>query len=389
MSLHSCHRHPSVTSPYTYVDHAAALAEVTRRLDGAGRVGLDTEADSLHHYFEKVCLIQISVEGTQYIIDPLSGISLEAFLATLTRTPLILQGADYDLRMLHKSFGFRPQAPVFDTKLAAHVLGHESVGLAALAARYCGVALSKSSQKADWSRRPLPERQLTYAADDTRYLMAIADAQTAELTTLQRLAWHVECCERVVSASTVSEPRDEEAAWRVKGSFKLSPNELVYVRALWQWRDAEARAADRPPFYVLLNEGMIALATWRAGHQQAPLDAGPAWLQRVTGGRRARLAQAIRAADHTPQADWPQPLPRQAWAPSAPEFQRQVDDLLAACKTVAQELRIESSFLASRAALTSVVQHRPQSLEQVMSMSGLMRWQATLLLPAIQRVLGR
>lgn len=378
-----------MASEFTYADDAIAIARVTDLLRGTARVAIDTEADSLHHYFEKVCLIQLSFGGAQYIIDPLRGASLTELLAALSQKALIFQGADYDLRMLYKSFGFRPQVPVFDTKLAAQVLGYEQVGLAALVERVVGgVAISKTEQKADWSQRPLPAKQLAYASDDTKYLEHIADVQTAELEALNRMAWHRECCQRVVQASGLSEHREEQEAWRVKGSAKLPPKELVFVRALWQWRDAEARETDRPPFYIMKNEEMIALAGWRALHPQASLRQGPPWLQRVTGARRARLDRAIRSADHTPEAAWPLPLPRRAWATERPD-QAKLDRLLAACKTLAEELRIEPSFLASRGALTAVIQHQPQSVEAVMDVSGLMHWQAALMMPAIQTLASR
>ena len=285
-------------SKYTYVDSAEGLARLTEALVTTSRVGLDTEADSLHHYFEKVCLIQLSFLGSNYVVDPLAGLSLAEFLEVLSHKELILQGADYDLRMMKKSFEFRPKALVFDTMLAAQVLGYEKIGLAALAEKFCGVLLSKAGQKSDWARRPLSVKQLDYASDDTNYLEKIADALTKNLQGSGRADWHRECCERVVETSALEGKNDAREAWRIKGSSGLAPKELVFVRELWKWRDEEARRRDRPPFMILLNEDLIELARWRAQSPNEPLHPGP---KSVGGAVRGALAGDGRRAARHPQ----------------------------------------------------------------------------------------
>lgn len=371
---------------YVYVDNAEGLARLTGALRGTTRLGLDTEADSMHHYFEKVCLIQLSFSGTNYIVDPLAGLCLTEFFEVLSQKELVLQGADYDLRMLKKSFEFRPKAPVFDTQLAAQVLGYEKMGLAALAERFCGVLLAKAGQKSDWSRRPLPAKLLIYASDDTKYLETIADALAGQLREADRTDWHRECCERAVEVSGLSGKNDAKEAWRIKGSFKLAPKALVFVRELWKWRDEAARKRDRPPFMILMNEDLIGLAQWRADHPQEPLHRGPLFLKRITGEHRERLESAIRAAESLPPEQWPA-APQRMKPPEKWPSREKVEALLAACKTIADALRIEPGFLASRAALTAVALHQPRSIEGVREVSGLMRWQAELVMPAIESVL--
>lgn len=376
-----------ISSGYTYVDNAEDLARLTKMLQGASRVGMDTEADSLHHYFEKVCLIQLSFLGVNYIIDPLAGFPLSEFLEALSQKELIFQGADYDLRVLKKSFGFRPKAPIFDTMLAAQALGYEKIGLAALVERFFGIVMPKTAQKTDWSRRPLPVRSLIYASDDTKYLETIANTLTESLQKLNRVAWHRECCERVVKTSGLPDRNAEKETWRVKGSSRMAPNELAFVRELWKWRDGEAQAKDRPAFMILKNEDLVALAAWRAKNPKMPLCEGPSFLERFTGENLARLEHAIRSAENIPRAEWPLPPPKMKWANERPD-QEKVDLLLAACKTLAKELEIEPCFLASRGALTAVVQHQSRSIADVMEVSGMMRWQAALMMPAVKAVLG-
>ncbi len=413
-----------IVSGYTYVENAPGLARVTEALRGAGRVAVDTEADSLHHYFEKVCLIQLSFSGANFIIDPLAGFSLSEFFDVLAQKELIFHAADYDLRILKKSFGFRPQAPVSDTMIAAQVLGYEKIGLAALAEKFLGVIMPKSGQKADWSIRPLPERLLTYASDDTKFLETLEGALMKNLQALKRSAWHRECCERVVRTSGLPDKKDDKDPWRVKGSSRMSPQELVYLRELWKWRDDEARKKDYPPFYILKNEDLIELTAWCAknpnglqaegptpsarsrgfdasslqaegptpsarsrGFDASSLQAeGPVFLKRFTGERLAGLENAFRTAKNMPRENWPLPLPKTEWSAERPD-QAKVELLMEACKTLAKELKIESSFLAPRAALTAVIQHQPRTRERIMEVSGLLSWQAELLAPAIQKIL--
>ncbi len=376
-----------ISSGYVYVNTAEKLADLTETLRGAARVGVDTEADSLHHYFEKVCLIQLSFSGANYIVDPLAGFSLAEFLEVLSQKELILQGADYDLRMLKKTFGFRPKAPVFDTMLAAQVLGYEKIGLASLVERFFRILLSKAGQKSDWSLRPLPARLLHYASDDTKYLEAIADGLSENLQRLNRVGWHRECCERVVTSTGLPEKNEAKEVWRIKGSSKMAPNVLVFVRELWKWRDGEARQKDRPPFMIMRNEDLIELAEWRAKNLQVPLSQGPVFLKKFTGENFVRLENAIRFAEGLPLEEWPLLQKRAEWTEVQVD-QTKLELLLVACKMLATELQIEPSFLASRSALTAVIQHQPPSIEKGKEWSAMKHWQAELINPAINRLFG-
>ncbi|MDD5226801.1 MAG: HRDC domain-containing protein, partial [Candidatus Omnitrophica bacterium] len=264
---------------------------------------------------------------------------------------------------------------------------YEKIGLAALAERFCGVVLSKAGQKSDWARRPLSAKQLDYASDDTNYLEKIAGALTQSLQESGRVDWHRECCERVVETSGLEGKNDAKEAWRIKGSSGLAPKELVFVREIWKWRDEEARRRDRPPFMVLLNEDLIELARWRAGSPDETLHLGPKCLKRITGENLTRLENAIRIAESLPMSEWPVASERVRSRERQPNPEK-VEALIAACKTIAGELKIESCFLASRATLTAVARHEPRSIERAMEMSGMMRWQAELMMPAILNILG-
>jgi len=197
-----------------YVDTPAGLEDLVSRLEDVPEIALDTEADSLHHYFEKVCLVQLSAGEEQAIVDPLSGMDLAPLIDLLRRKDLVLHGADYDLRMMRLTFGFIPEGEVFDTMLAARLLGHDRLGLAPLLEDIFGVSLSKGGQKSDWSRRPLSESQLRYARNDTRYLLPLAKRLREDLRSLGRIEWHRETCRSMVLQASRENAKDPDEAWR-------------------------------------------------------------------------------------------------------------------------------------------------------------------------------
>ena len=162
------------------IDTEEKLAAFLPKLCAADWVALDTEADSLHAYPEKVCLIQISIAGHDRMLDPLAGINIDPVLDALVGRELIMHGADYDLRLLRKHHEFTPSA-IFDTMLAARLVGERQFGLSSLVEKYLGVKLDKASQKADWARRPLTEKMEAYARNDTHYLKPLVDKLKHEL----------------------------------------------------------------------------------------------------------------------------------------------------------------------------------------------------------------
>ena len=235
------------------------LADLIAKLTPLSRIALDTEADSLHSYFEKLCLIQISTQHENLLVDPLAGFSLQPLYEVLARKRLVLHGADYDLRMLHRAGQFAPM-DIFDTMIAARLCGYQELGLAALVARHFGVKLSKASQKANWALRPLSSQMIEYAVNDTKYLLPLAEILEAELLRLNRWEWFSESCDRMIASAGEPRGRDEGKAWRIPGTAALSPRAQSVLRVLWHWRDVEARSWDRPPFHVMSNDDIVRIA---------------------------------------------------------------------------------------------------------------------------------
>ena len=371
---------------YAYVRESAALERLIRRIRTGETVAIDIEADSLHSYTEKVCLIQLSVGGRDYVVDPLSELDFSALMEALAEKPLIAHGGDYDLRMLRAWQGFRPRGAVFDTMIAAQLLGIEQIGLAALVERFLDVAMTKDSQKSDWSRRPLSEKQLRYAANDTRHLEGLAECLHGELVERGRVEWHRESCAAMVEATGRDRSRDSREAWRIKGAGRLTPRQLAFLRESWGWREERARRADRPTFKVLGNRQLLELVLWAESHPDEPLEQGPKLPRDIVGSRRRALKHALdRAAAMTP-AEWPERIKAPRVHPP-PMDQREFDALRGACAGIAEALEIAPSTLAPKAALEAIVQQRPGTLDEVMASGGLLRWQAELVRPAVGRVL--
>jgi ribonuclease D len=363
---------------YVYVRERAAIEALIERIGAAERVAVDTEADSLHNYFEKVCLIQLSLGEEHYLVDPLAGLDLSGFSEALAVKPLILHGGDYDLRMMRVSLGFRARREVFDTMIAAQLLGIEQIGLAALVERFFGVTIEKAGQKSDWSRRPLSEKQLSYAVNDTRFLEPIAESMARELSERGRLEWHVESCRAMVESTGHDKSRDPEDAWRISGAGRLTRRQLAYLRELWHWRDKHARRANRPPFKIFGNQQMLELITWAESHPGVALQQGPKLPRNFRGSLLIALEEALARAAGMPQSQWPELRRRErAPAPSAECLER-INALRGKCARIAKELGIAASTLAPKAALEAIAGSQPRTIDEIMESGGLLRWQAEL-----------
>ncbi len=349
------------------ISTATAIQHLAQRLQDAPWAAVDTEADSRHCYFEKLCLLQVSHPGCDDLVDTLAGLDLAPVFAALQGKELILHGADFDLRILRREAQFTPSA-IFDTDLAARLAGVRQTGLGALVHRHFGVQLDKASQKADWGQRPLPERLVRYAIADTHYLKPLADILRGELERLGRLDWLHQCCADLIKRSAFNRERDPEMEWRVKGWTNLGRHAQAVLRELWHWREQEAQATDRPPFHILQNERMVALAG--AAIHRKPLDG--VIPKRMHPDRRARLLEAVRRGQETPPAKYPS-LPRRERMRPVPGFSHRLNELRTARDTAAQQLDMDPTLIASRATLEGLAAKKPGSVE------ALLPWQRELL----------
>ncbi len=334
-------------------------------LDGADRVALDTEADSLHVYREKLCLVQVSLPNDEHaLLDPLADFSLEPFYKALKGKTILLHGADYDLRLLRRAGGFVADS-IFDTMLAARLVGRREFSYAALVKAEFAVELTKGSQKANWARRPLTPAMASYAQNDTRYLLAIADNLAARLRELGRWSWFEQSCTRALAQAAVERERDVEDAWRINGSGVLRGRAAATLRELWHWREGEARIVDRPTFHILRNEDLLnAARAFTAGERPH--------FEHLRGSRRTRFYEAADRAAALPESEWPVFVKRfqNRWTA---EEEKRADALKKERDRVAADLDLESSIIAPRATLEAIAA-RPQAAAEL-----LMPWQRELL----------
>ena len=349
------------------IDRDSRLSSLVDQIGSAEWVALDLEADSLHSYPEKVCLIQISLPGVDALVDPLSGLDLSGLWNVLEGRELIMHGCDYDLRMLRRDFNFRP-CRVFDTMVASRLAGHRQFGLGNLVQDLLDVKLNKASQKANWSIRPLTEAMEQYARNDTRYLEPVASHLRQELRTRKRYEWLVESCAKLVTDFSVPPAPDKEREWRIKGSARLERPELAVLRELWYWRESEARISNRPPFFVLSHDRMIQLAilSVKNGELNGSIP------HRMSTRKRRGLMDAIHRAGQVPAHDFPKKL-RNRGPVRGPLPKEAFDRLKKHRDQVARKLDIDPTLIGSRADLEELCFDWDQHAAH------LMQWQRDLL----------
>src|SRR5213594_4020091 len=346
--------HSSLQSNLVATD--ARLAELLKKIEAADRVAIDIEADSLHSYREKLCLVQISApaaanpEGfrgscNDFIVDPLAGLDLEALRRALELREIVLHGADYDLPMMRRGLDFIAHR-IFDTMIAARLLGIREFSLAALVKRYFGLELPKGSQKANWARRPLPARMAEYAINDTRYLLPLAEKLEAELESYHRRDWLRQSCQRAIEQAATARVQKNDESWRVRGSGSLKGPAAAVLRALWQWREREAEMADRPPFHILQNEKLLhAAISFASGDVPDYKHFSPR--------RREAFREAARTGLATPESDAPVMRRRFGTRPTAETVQC-TEELRRRRDKSAEELGLEPSFIAPRGTLEAI-----------------------------------
>jgi ribonuclease D len=361
-----------------FIDTQEAFDAAMARVAAQPVVALDTEADSLHSYFDKVCLIQMSIPGEDMIIDPLCKIDIAKFGEVLANRDItkILHGADYDLRILNRDFGFTI-ANLIDTMVCSQLLGYEAFGLAALLDRHFGFKVDKKHQRADWAMRPLPPDMLEYAATDTRHLIALAGRLRDELTALGRWEWAVEEFGRQEQIRFNEKDGDEEPFRRLKGLGALDRRSLAVVRALYDFRDGLAREADRPPFKIFGNDLIFEIARIKPASTQ---DFNS--IKGVSGYHRGRfrrdIVRLVNEAMAIPDEELPEKSESKTWLRDR-EMEARIDRMKKARDKIARDLKVDASVLAPRHILVSVAEaqpHEPADLDRVPVMRN---WQKALL----------
>ena len=365
-----------------WIRTTAELVELVGELATCRALGIDTEGDSLHHYTEKVCLIQLAAfGGGSCLVDPLALPDLTPLAPIMADAAIlkVVHGGDNDVTSMRRDFGFTFRT-MFDTSIAARLLGDTELGLQALVRNELGVELSKGSQKDDWSKRPLTPKQEAYALADVEHLFALASNFTVRLAEAGRTEWAREEFEALASLSPPEKRRGPDDFLRIKGSAKLSRRKQGVLREIYRWREERAAAADRPPFKIVGPEVLLALAEIEAPTIEDVKDAFASY------PRQARevdaVFDAIARGLALPEAELPR---RESSSPAAmPAGASRSREALRSWRTAqAARSKLDPSIVMSQRVLDRLALASPQTLADLAAVEGIRRWRVAEWGPAL------
>jgi len=357
---------------YQWIETLPRLEEAVRILGQAKIIGVDLEADSMYHYFEKVCLLQVATESATYVMDPLALRDLSALQPVFSnpRIRKVFHGADYDIRSLYRDFRLEIEN-LFDTQLACKFLGLKETGLEALLRSRFQVELNKKYQRADWSRRPLSTEMVKYAAMDSRYLIPLACMLEQELEEKGRLSWVEEECLSMAKVRFMP-PSQGPLYLKVKGASRLDPRSLAVLEALLEFREAKAQSSNLPPFKVLGNEPLLELAM-KKPLDLKELETGKALSRRQIDRYGTRLLQEIQRAMAIPDKDLPvhrrEPKPGLSSA-----IRNRVKALKEWRDRRAENLGIEPGTLLNNTLINALAVQNPRTIYEMEEIPGLKKW---------------
>ena len=336
-------------------------------------IGVDMEADSMYHFKEKVCLIQMAAENLNVIIDPLQIPDLSALRPLFNNRKIqkIFHGADYDIRSLYRDFKIEVNG-LFDTQLACRFLGITETSLEAVLKRWFQVNLKKKYRRKDWSKRPLPDEMIAYAAEDARYLLPLAQKLKSKLKQKGRLSWVVEECEHLSKVRPVSgNPRP--LFLNFKGAGKLDPRSLAVLEALLDFRQKIARQKDKPLFKIIRNTSLLHLAIQkprRSKDLQGLAVLSPNQI-RMYG---QKLLTAIHAALNLPKEDLPV-YPRKKVSTVKPQVGKRTRVLKTWRDERAKKMDIDPALLLTNAQINAIAVQQPFDLKRLHKINEMKNWQ--------------
>ena len=372
-----------LASPALITDQPA-LEAMLRRVQGRPCLALDTEANSMYAYTERVCLIQISLPGADYLIDPLSqSIDVSALRGVFADASVekVFHACEYDVISLRRDYGFT-FAHLFDTMWAARILGWPHVGLADILQERFGVRLDKRWQRFNWGQRPLPPEALAYARLDTHYLIRLRELQMRELRRMDRLEEAQEVFADLAQAEAA--PREDDNGdgfWRVKGVYDLKPPARAVLRELCLYRDGEARRIDRPPFKVVGDTALIEIARRGPTHIDQ-LRGVPGMSEGQIARHGAHLVHAVARGQKAPP---PRPPARRSIDRAVLDRYERLREWR---KTAAAQRGVDADVVISNAALMALARKRPRSEDDLDGVDGLGPWRRRTYGKAILEVLN-
>lgn len=358
---------------YQMIDLEKQLSTAVDTIMGAPILAVDLEADSLHHYHEKVCLIQMATPDVTLVVDPLKikDLSLLKPIFASRRTVKVMHGADYDVRSLYRDFKIEINN-LFDTELACRFLGETATGLdAVLAARY-GITLIKKFRKRDWTQRPLPEEMIAYGVADVLSLIDLAKDLKRELKQKKRLSWVTEEC-RLLSQVRPVDNANTPFYLHFRGAGRLDPKRLTVLEALLKLRHKIAAKKDRPLFKVITNTALITLAQSCPETMEALSACDALSPKQIQMFGQKVVEVVVKALKVLPEERFIYPRKR------APRLKRQVPPRIKALKDwrdrMAHQLAIDPALVLTRNMITAIAVKNPLNLADLDDIEGLKQWQ--------------
>ncbi len=347
-----------------WVDSYPKLDRMIAEIKGIPFLAVDTESNSLFAYQEQVCLIQFSTDSNDYLVDPLAISDLSSLGAIFSNpeTEKIFHAAEYDIICLKRDFGFT-FANLFDSMVAARILGKPAVGLGSVLEAEFGIQLDKRYQRANWGQRPLPPAQKAYARFDSHYLIPLRHHFHAELTARGLLDLAREDFLRLCQTPIPILDDPADACWRLAGRTEITPRQAAVLQALCNYRDTRARQSNQPQFKVLSNSALVELALAAPQNRTELMgiqSISPRLLERHADG----LLQAIR---HGQQAA-PPPRPHRNHRRDE-ELTERLETLRTWRKETGQQMKVESDVILPRDILQTIAETNPpdlNTLEQIM-----------------------
>lgn len=371
---------------YTLVDNESSLQLLLQDLDLYDIAAVDTEADPMFHYSVRLCLIQITIGDTHWLVDPLADIDLAPIFKTKAMQNIILHGADYDLRLLWQRYNYSPVA-VFDTMIAAKFAGEDRLGLADLVFKYFNMSLEKGNQKADWTQRPLPKDMCHYAMHDTVFLHELCAILGEELQKRNTFSWFTETCDELLDHAKIKAPPKKDP-WRINGSSRLSSKCLNLLKHLWEWREKEAEEMDRPPYKVLSPDLMLTIVKHLFVLPEFDSEKLPRLPRNFNGKRLESFNAMWEAAFLVPEKEWPAMYSR-----PAPPLITPNAELLDALKNWRDEkaatLNLDPSMLANRIQLIALSTPGTSSWDERFNNAHFMIWQKNIWNEILQKHLKK
>ncbi len=357
---------------YSIIDNDKALVELTADLKRKKAIAVDLEADSMYHFKEKICLIQISTGTRHSVVDPFQIDDMSPLKEILESKSVqkIFHGADYDIRSLNRDYGVELKN-LFDTQVAGRFLGLRETSLEHLLRNRMNVVLDKRYQKSNWSVRPLPKEMMDYAASDVIYLVQLAGQLKSELREKGRSSWVREECGFLCNVRPATD-NGEPLFTRIKGAGMLRPKNLAVLEALLRLRLDFAEKKDRPPFKVIGNQSLLKIAGTIPTDYKA-LEKIHAVSNKQLHMYGREIVETVKTAANTPPSDLPS-YPRKKSRSLHPLAADRISKLKQWRDEEAQKLEVDPSIILTKSIINAIAAKNPKSVNALKTVEDIKNW---------------